>query len=66
MAVAEAIVSAESAGNVDAARPGHVDAAAAGKAPDTSGAAEALADAAGMKAGAADARKAASATQERS
>ena len=66
VAVAEAIVSAESAGNVDAARPGHVDAAAAGKAPDTSGAAEALADAAGMKAGAADARKAASATQERS
>ena len=66
VAVAEAIVSAESAGNVDAARPGHVDAAAAGKAPDTSGAAEALVDAAGMKAGAADARKAASATQERS
>ena len=66
VAVAEAIVSAESVGNVDAARPGHVDAAAAGKAPDTPGAAEALADAAGMKAGAADARKAASATQERS
>ena len=66
VAVAEAIVSAESAGNVDAARPGHVDAAAAGKASDTPGAAEALADAAGMKAGAADARKAASATQERS
>ena len=66
VAVAEAVVSAESVGNVDAARPGHVDAAAAGKAPDTPRAAEALADAAGMKAGAADARKAASATQVRS
>ncbi len=72
VAVAEALVSAESAekaepaGSVGAAAADQAGAAAAGKAPDTPEAAEAQADAAGMKAGAADARKAASATQERS
>ena len=66
VAVAEEVVSAESVGNVDAARPGHVDVAAAGKVPDVPGAAEAPADAVGLKAGAADAREAASTAQERS
>ena len=66
VAVAEEAVSAESVGNVDAARPGHVDVAAAGNVPDVPGAAEAPADAVGLKAGAADAREAASTAQERS
>ena len=66
VAVAEEVESAESVGNVDAARPGHVDVAAAGKVPDVPGAAEAPADAVGLEAGAADAREAASTAQERS
>ena len=72
VAVAEALASAESAekaepaGNVGAAEADQAGAAAAGKAPDTPEAAAASTDAVGTKAGAADARKAASATQVRS
>ena len=66
VAVAEAIVSAESAGNVGAAEADQAGAAAAGKTPDTPETAGASTDAVGMKAGAAGAREAASTAQERS